>query len=120
MAGACRSKRLTGDALPEHATLKRVRHANTNILAEFSKQQSPLRVDTRPKKKPTKLIDLLKASPKPIDVITPLLVDLALPSSSLILRISFIEITSLPIRVPKNKTEIPLLFDLTIEQLLLY
>jgi hypothetical protein len=120
MARACRSKRLARDAPPEHATPKRVRRANTNTLAEFSKQQSPLRVDTRLKKKPTKLIDPLEASPKPVDVISPLPIDLALPSSPPIVRKSLVEINSSLVRAPKNKTETPLPFDLTIEQLLLY
>jgi hypothetical protein len=118
MAGARRSKRLAGDAPPEHATPKRVRRANTNTLAEFSKQQSPLRVDTRPKKKPTKLIDPLEASPEPVDVISPLPVDLALPSSPPVVRKSPVEINSSPVRAPKNKTETPLPFDPTVEQLL--
>jgi hypothetical protein len=115
MAGARRSKCLAEDALLEHATPKRVRRANTNTLAEFSKQQSPLRVDTRSKKKSTKLIDPLKASPKPIDVISPLLVDLALLSSLPVIRKSPIKINSLLVRAPKNKIKIPLSFDLTIE-----
>jgi hypothetical protein len=118
MAGARRSKRLAGDAPPEHATPKRVRRANTNTLAEFSKQQSPLRVDTRPKKKPTKLIDPLEASPEPVDVISPLPVDLALPSSPPVIRKSPVEINSSPVRAPKNKTKTPLPFDPTVEQLL--
>jgi hypothetical protein len=120
MARACRSKRLAKDAPPKHATPKRVRRANTNTLTEFSKQQSLLRVDTRPKKKPTKLIDPLEASLKLIDVISPLPVDLALPSSPLVIRKSLIKINSLLVRALKNKTEIPLLFDPTIEQLLLH
>ncbi|PMD12915.1 hypothetical protein NA56DRAFT_712575 [Hyaloscypha hepaticicola] len=82
MAGAHRSKRLAGDAPLEDAILKRVRRANINTLAEFSKQQSPLRVDTRSRKKPTKPIDPLEASPEPVNVITPLPVNLALPSSA--------------------------------------
>jgi hypothetical protein len=118
MAGARRSKRLAGDAPPEHATPKRVRRANTNTLAEFSKQQSLLRVDTRPKKKPTKLIDPLEASLKPVDVISPLPVDLALPSSPPVVRKSLVKINSLLVRALKNKTEIPLSFDPTMEQLL--
>jgi hypothetical protein len=120
MAGARRSKRLAGDALPEHAIPKRVRRANTNTLAEFSKQQSLLRVDTRFKKKPTKLIDPLEASPEPVDVISPLPVDLALLSSLPVVRKSLVKINSLPVRAPKNKIKTPLLFDLIMEQLLLY
>jgi hypothetical protein len=77
-------------------------------------------VDTRPKKKPTKLIDPLEASLELIDMITPLLVDLVLLSSPLVLRTSLVEITSLLVRAPKNKIETPLLFDLIMEQLLLY
>jgi hypothetical protein len=106
MAGARRSKRLAGDAPPEHAIPKRVRRANTNTL---------LRVDTRLKKKPTKLIDSLEASLELVDVISPLPVDLALPSSPLMVRKSLVEINSLLIRAPKNKTKIFLLFDLIVE-----
>ena len=81
MAGGRQSKRLAGDAPSDHATPKRVRRANANTLAEISKQQSLLQVDTRPKQKPTKPIDPPEASPEPVEVITPLPVDLALPSS---------------------------------------
>ena len=72
-------------------------------------------MDTRPKKKPTKPIDPLEASPEPVDVISPLPVDLALPSSPPVVRKSPIEINSLPVRVPKNKTETLLLFDPIVE-----
>jgi hypothetical protein len=72
-------------------------------------------VDTRSKKKPMKLIDLLKASLKLVDVISPFLVDLALPSSLPVVRKSFVEINSLLVRAPKNKIEILLLFDLIME-----
>ena len=85
MAGSRRSKRLAKDAPSDHATPKRVQRANANTLAEFSKQQSPLRVDTRLKKKPTKPIDPPKASQELVEVINPLLVNLALPSSPPIL-----------------------------------
>jgi hypothetical protein len=111
MAGVRRSKHLAGDAPPEHAIPKHVRRVNTNTLAEFSKHQSLLRVDTRSKKKSTKSIDPPEASPESIDIIIPLPVDLALPSSPPVLRISPVEITSLLVRVLKNKTEIFLLFN---------
>jgi hypothetical protein len=112
---ARRSKRLAKDAPLKHAIPKRVRHANTNTLAEFSKQQSLLRVNTRFKKKSTKLIDPLKTNPKLIDVISLLLIDLALLSSPLIVRKSFVEINSLLVQVLKNKTKTPLLFNLIIK-----
>jgi hypothetical protein len=77
-------------------------------------------VDTRPKKKPTKLIDPLEASPEPVDVISPLPVDLALPSSPPVVRKSPVKINSSLVRAPKNKTETPLSFDPTVKQLLLH
>jgi hypothetical protein len=51
-------------------------------------------------------------------VITPLLVDLVLPSSPPVLQKSPLVINSSPVRASKNKPEIPLLFDLIIEDLL--
>jgi hypothetical protein len=118
MAGGRRSKRLAGDAPSDYATPKRVRRANANTLAEFSKQQSPLRVDTRPKKKLTKPINPPEASPEPVEVITPLPVDLALPSSPPVLQKSPVEISSSPVQASKNKTETPLPFDPIVEGLL--
>jgi hypothetical protein len=77
-------------------------------------------VDTRLKKKPTKLIDPLKISPKFVDIISPLLVDLALPSSLLIIQKSLVKINNSLVQTPKNKTKILLSFDSIIKQLLLY
>jgi hypothetical protein len=94
MARARQSKRLARDAPPDDATPKRVRHANANTLAEFSKQQSPFRVDTRLKKKLTKPIDPLEASLELVKVITPLLVDLELPLSFPMLQKSLVKINN--------------------------
>jgi hypothetical protein len=115
IARARRSKRLARDASLEYIIPKRVRRANINTLAKFSKQQSLLRINTRPKKKPIKLIDFLKVSLKLIDIIIPFLVDLTLLSSFLILRIFFIKIINLLVQVLKNKNKISLLFDFIIE-----
>jgi hypothetical protein len=72
-------------------------------------------VDIRLKKKPTKLIDSLEASLELVDVISPLLVDLALLLFPSVIRKSLVKINSLLVRAPKNKTKIPLSFDPTME-----
>jgi hypothetical protein len=77
-------------------------------------------VDIYPKKNPTKPIDPPEAIPEPVEVIIALPVDLALPLSPPVLRKSLVEINSSPVRVSKNKTETPLLFDPIVEGLLPY
>jgi hypothetical protein len=72
-------------------------------------------VDIRLKKKPIKLINLLKTNPKLVDIISLLPVDLALLSSFLVVRKSFIKINSLLVQALKNKTKTSLLFNLIIK-----
>ncbi len=92
-----------------------MRRVNANTLAEFTKQQVPLRRDKCAKKKAIKLIEPPEASLEPIEALTSSPVELALQSSPLVAKEPPLVINSLPVRALKNLTIIPLLFDPIVE-----
>jgi hypothetical protein len=120
MARGYRSKRLARDAPSDDALPKRVQRVNANTLAEFTKQQVPLRRDKRARKKATKPIEPLKASLELIEALTSSLVESALRSSPLVVQEPPVIINSLLVRALKNITITLLLFNLIIESKLVY